>query len=166
MKKLVNITIFTILLFNIFPFADTLFASDNRENNEGCVILNLHWSEGEITLNSMKKVVGLIKRTGRKDITQSFFYTLNSKDGETVKTGNFKIPRKLHYDYFDESTGELKGGKLQRDEIDFVIRVPYFRKVKQIMFYKADIGSQSHTMSLKMLLEESDDYELLGAINF
>ena len=141
-----------------------LYANNNSNNSDGYVMLNLHWSEGEITLNSMKEVVGFSKRAGRKAITQPFFYTLLSEDGETIRAGYFKIPRKLYYDYFDESTAELKGGQLQRDEFDFVIRVPYFHKTKQIMFYKSDIDSHPHTT--EMLLEESDDCELIGTINF
>ena len=164
MKKLNSIPIFIFLLFNSLVFTDMLYADNNK--SDGCIILNLHWSEGEITLNSLKKIVGLKKRAGRRTITQNFFYNILSEDGETVKAGYFKIPKKLHYDYFDESTGELKGGCLKPDEIDFVLRVPYLPKAKQISFYKKDRFLQQRVMNAKLLLETSDDNELLGTIDF
>ena len=166
MKKLTTTSIFLFLLFNIFIFTDVLYANNISNNSDGYIILNLHWSEGEITLNSVKKVVGLTKKVGRKASARSFFYTLLSEDGETIGTGYFKIPKKLYYDYYDESTGELTGGQLERDELDFVIRVPYFHQAKQIMFYKSDRGSHHHAMNLKMILEESDDRTFLGTIDF
>ena len=166
MKKLSTISIVILLLFTILIFTDVLYANANSNNSDGYIILNLHWSEGEITLNSMKKVVGCMKKVGRKVITRSFFYTFLSEDGETIGAGCFKIPKNLYYDYYDESTGELTGGKLHRDEFDFIIRVPSFHKAKQIMFYKSDGELHHHTMNLKMMLEESDDRKFLGSINF
>ena len=83
-----------------------------------------------------------------------------------MKAEYFKIPNKLHYDYFDESTGELTGGQLQRDEVDFVIRVPNYTKAKQVMFYKSNRTSQPYTMNQKMLVEKADECEFLGEINF
>ena len=166
MKKLTTISIFLFLVFNIFIFTDVLYANDNSNNSDGYIMLNLHWSKRGITLNSMKKVVGLTKKVGRKASARSFFYTLLSEDGETIGAGYFKIPKKLYYDYYDESTDELTGGQMERDELDFAIRVPYFHQAKQIMFYKSDGGSHHHTMNLKMIMEESDDCKFLGAINF
>lgn len=165
MRIIGRITILIILLFNLLIFTD-IYASDNNMNNNGYIILNLHWDDGEITLNSMKKVVGGVKRAGRKGILQPFIYTLLSEEGETIRAGYFKIPQKLHYDYFDESTGELKGGQLERNELDFVIRVPSFHQAKQIVFHKTDEDSDLHTMNSVGLLDESDDGELLGKINF
>jgi len=134
--------------------------------SDGCVILNLHWADGEITLNNVKKVLGIENKAVRKVIKSSFFYTLLSENGATMKAEYFKIPKTLHYDYFDESTGKLTGGRLQRDEVDFVIRVPNFTKAKQVMFYKSNRSSQVNTMNQKMLLEKSEECELLGEINF
>lgn len=134
--------------------------------SDGCIILNLHWSEGEITLNGTKKVQGLTKRTGRKVKNSSVFYALLSEDGITMKAEYIKIPRSLHYDYFEESTGELKGGQIERDEFDFFLRVPDIQKAKQLIFYKTYRGSRPYGMDKKMLLERSDNCELIGEINF
>lgn len=165
MRIIGRITILIILLFNSLILTD-IYASDNNSINNGYIILNLHWADGEITLNSMKKVVGVVKKTGRKAMVQPFLYTLLSDEGETIRAGYFKIPKKLHYDYFDESTGELKGGQLQRNELDFVIRVPSFHQAKQIVFHKTDRDSFYPTMNSETFLDESDDGELLGKINF
>ena len=133
--------------------------------SDGCVILNLHWAEGEITVNNIKKVFGIENKAARKVTKSSFFYTLLTEDGATMKAEYFKIPKTLHYDYFDESTGKLTGGQLQRDEVDFVIRVPNFTKAKQLMFYKSNRSSSQNDTKQKMLLEKSDECEILGEIN-
>ena len=133
--------------------------------SDGCVILNLHWADGEITVNNIKKVFGIENKAARKVTKSSFFYTLLSEDGATMKAEYFKIPKTLHYDYFDESTGKLTGGQLQRDEVDFVIRVPNFTKAKQLMFYKSNRSSSQNDTKQKMLLEKSDECEILGEIN-
>lgn len=134
--------------------------------SDGCIILNLHWADGEITVNNVKKVLGIKKKTVRQGIKSTFFYTLLSEDGVTMKAEYFKIPKKLHYDYFDESTGKLTGGQLQRDEVDFVIRVPNYTKANKVMFYKSKRTAQLNTMNQKMLVEKADECEFLGEINF
>ena len=133
--------------------------------SDGCVILNLHWSQGEITLNSLKTIHDLKKRGGRKVKISPFYYTLDSKDGVTMKAEYIKVPRKLYYDYFDESTGELKGGELQRDEVDFVIRIPNLHKASRMRFYKKNRPLYPYTTNQKMLLERSDNSELIGEVN-
>jgi len=159
-----NIGISIFILLSLFISTNLLYANNYNNDNEGYILLNLHWAEGKISLNSMKKVIGFKKGVGRKSKTQPFFYTILSEDGETIRANYFKIPKKLYFDYFDESTAELKGGQLEREEFDFVIRVPYFDKMKQIMIYKLDIAS--HFPTKKMILEKSADWELIGKINF
>ena len=134
--------------------------------SDGCIILNLHWSsQGDITLNSQKTIHNLKKRSGRKVKISPFYYTINSEDGATMKAAYIKVPRKLHYDYFDESTGELKGGELQRDEVDFVIRVPNLHKASRMRFYKTNRPLYPHTTTQKTLLERSDNSKLIGEID-
>jgi len=133
--------------------------------SDGCIIINLHWSAGEITLNSLKKIQNLKKRVGRKVKISPFFYTLLSEDGVTMNAEYIKVPRKLYYDYFDESTGELKGGQLQRDEVDFSIRVPNLLKANQMMFYRTNRSLYPHASYQKMLLERADNSERIGQIN-
>jgi hypothetical protein len=134
--------------------------------SDGCIILNLHWSQGEITLNSLKTIHNVQKRGGRKVKISPFYYTLDSKDGVSMKAEYIKVPRKLHYDYFDESTGELRGGQLERDEVDFSIRVPNLHKANQIRFYKTNRSLYPYASNnQKMLLERSDNSELIGEVN-
>ena len=88
-----------------------------------------------------------------------------SEDGITMKAEYIKIPRSLHYDYFEESTGELKGGQIERDEFDFFLRVPDFQKTKKLIFYKTYRDSRPYTMNKKILLERSDNSKLIGEID-
>ncbi len=162
MRKLNFLTIVIFLIF--IAYSSEIYA--NSTSSDEYIILNLHWSEGEITLNSLNKVTGLIKITDRSYSVQSFFYMLLTEKGEKIKSDYFRVPRKLHYDYFDESTGELKGGQVKRDEFDFVIKVPSYYDAKEIKFYKAGGDLASHKVKAKRIFSESLNSECLGKINF
>ena len=159
------ITFFYLITVNLNDAIAIYRTSWPPYKSDGCIILNLHWSQGEITLNSLKTIHNLRKRGRRKVKISPFYYTLDSKDGVTMKAEYIKVPRKLHYDYFDESTGELKGGQLERDEVDFSIRVPNFHKANQIRFYKTNRPLHPYRANQKMLLERSDNTELIGEVN-
>ena len=91
---------------------------------------------------------------------------LLTENGEKIQSDYFRVPRKLHYDYFDESTGELKGGQVNRDEFDFVIKVPSYYDAKEIKFYKAPGNLASYNVKAKRVFGESLNSEFLGKINF
>jgi hypothetical protein len=162
MRKLVYLSIVIFLIF--IACSSEIYA--NSANSDEYIILNLHWSEGEITLNSLNKVTGLMKRTGRRSSVQSFFYMLLTENGEKIQSDYFRVPRKLHYDYFDESTGELKGGQVNRDEFDFVIKVPSYYDANEIKFYKTAGDLVSYNVKAKRGFGESLNSEFLGKINF
>jgi hypothetical protein len=164
MKRFYKAILIIFLLFNLSTFTDMSYADDSGGSGEGYILLNLHWSEGEISVNSFKKVSGFSKKCLKVIAHQPYFYTLLDENGEIITADCFKIPKKLFYDYFDESIGELTGGKLQRDECDFVVRVPYNFKAKQITFYKGNMPSS--TMNSQKLFDQSNEYELLGTVNF
>lgn len=132
--------------------------------SDGWIVLNLHWSQGEISLNSLNTFPDLKKRSRRKVSVSPFYYTLDSTDGVTMKAEYINVPRTLHYDYFDESTGELKGGELERDEVDFVIRVPNLHRTSRMRFYKTNRPLHPYGTNQQMLLERSDSSELIGEI--
>jgi hypothetical protein len=155
----------SIVIFLIF-IASTSEIYANSANSDEYIILNLHWSEGEITLNSLNKVTGLIKRTGRRSSVQSFFYMLLTENGEKIKSDYFRVPRKLHYDYFDESTGELKGGQVKRDDFDFVIKVPSYYDAKEIKFYKVAGKLAANNLNAKQGFGKANNSDYLGKIDF
>lgn len=132
---------------------------------DGFMLLNLRWSRGEITLNSLKTFPGLNKRAGRKIKSSPLYYTIDTKDGVTMKAGYIIVPRELHYDYFDEATGELKGGELLRDDVDFFIRVPNLLKADRMRFYRSNRPKSLSGSYQPMLLERADDSELIGEID-
>jgi hypothetical protein len=135
-------------------------------NSEGSIILSLHWGEGEITLNSMRKVPGLKKYSIGSNIKASnFLYKVVAEDNSTLKTDYISLPDNIHYDYFDESTGELIGGQMKRTQCDFVIRIPYFTLSKQIQFYKTRRPVSNDYTKQRFLLERSDDCKLVGEID-
>jgi hypothetical protein len=148
--------------FNEAAALHRLFWPEDRSN--GHIILNLHWTEGRITVNSFKRIDSLQVKTARRVKKNLFFYKLLSEDGITLKAEYIKIPRKFHYDYFDELTGEFNGGHLLRDEVDFMIRVPHFDGGRQIKFYRTNRRPASYAKGHLMLLERSDDCTLLGEL--
>jgi len=134
--------------------------------SDGFALVNLHWSEGELSVNSVKKFPGLMKRAERKVKSSPVFYALRAEDGVTMKAKYFKVPKNLHYDFFDESTGELKGGQFQRDEFDFTIRVPNLPETEQLVFYRSSKDHRSRPAKKKKLLERVDECESIGEILF
>jgi hypothetical protein len=44
----------------------------------------------------------------------------------------FEIPNKMHYDYIDKETKELKGGYIELDNLEFTLVIPYFRDGREI----------------------------------
>lgn len=135
-------------------------------NSEGSIVLSLHWGGGEIRLNSMRRVPGLKKYSvGSKKRASNFLYKLVTEDNSTLKTDYIPLPDNIHYDYFDESTGELSGGQIKRTLCDFVIRIPYFTLAKQIQFYKIQRPVRENYSKKLFLLERADDCELVGEID-
>jgi hypothetical protein len=69
-----------------------------------------------------------------------------SFDGEVVYDFRFKKPNEIFVDGTDEN-GEISGGKIVLDEVNFALSVPYFEDMKEINFY-------------------SDSDEFLGRVSF
>ena len=159
------LTIFYLITVNLNDAIAIYRTSWPPYQSDGCIVLNLHWSEGDISLTSLKTFRHLKKRGGRKNKISSYYYTMDSNDGITMKADYINVPKTLHYDYFDESTGELKGGEIEREDVDFVIRVPNLHKAIRMKFYKTNRSLYPYTSDQKMLLERSDNSELIGDIN-
>ena len=159
------LTVFYLITVNLNEAIAIYRTSWPPYKSDGCIVLNLHWSEGKITLNSLKRFHNHKKRGGRKVKISPFYYTMDSTDGVTMKAEYINIPRTLHYDYLDESTGELKGGELEREDVDFVIRVPNLQKAARMRFYKTNRPLYPYTSSQTKLLERSDNSERIGDVN-
>ena len=159
------LTVFYLITVNLNDAIAIYRTSWPPYQSDGCILLNLHWSEGEITLTSLKTFHNLNKTGGRKVKVSPFYYTLDSKDGVTMKAEYINVPKTLHYDYFDESTGELKGGEIEREDVDFLIRVPNLQKAARMRFYKTNRSLYPYTCNQTKLLERSDNSELIGDIN-
>ncbi len=145
---------FVLFAFIVFFLPDLLWAGVSGP----VMILNLHFEEGEVTLNSFKVYNG---RIHNKKLSSEKFLSITDRSGKTFFTKAFKIPQKLHYDYMDTKTGELKGGELTRDKVDFIVKVPFSKNMKKIQFFqsksKVDTGQKNKS-------EESNT--LIGTIDF
>jgi len=124
----------------------------SRPAGPECMILNLQWQRGSIFINDLKIVPGQIKK--RKwltpDNTSEFFYRLFSARNQAVQEARMEIRPVLHFDALDEQTSELAGGALERDEFDFILKIPLIDKsAKKILFYRQPrrLNAQQRTMT-------------------
>ena len=55
---------------------------------------------------------------------------INAREGDLFSSKNFKMPKMLHYDYFDEVTDQMEGGSIEIDKFDFVIETTQYNVEK------------------------------------
>ena len=126
----------------------------------GFTVLNLHWNKGEISFNGLKKV-SIPFEGRRKPLREQFFFLkVISKNGENIFSDYFNIPTNLKYDFFEEDTGILKGGAFERDEVDFVVKLPQCGEASEIRFYQRNPEEQVD----KRRYKEGEDMRYLCSI--
>jgi len=138
----------------IFTFSMVYTASCKTVQPDPVVIMNLHIKNGKITINSLYMAKVRLHKQAKR--TRDNFMVFYNKSGKKFTEEYFEIPRKLHFDYIDEKTGKLQGGGIERDEVDFVLKVPYSQGMKKIDFFES--GSSKKASS-------SED-KLIGTVEF
>ncbi|MEM2918338.1 MAG: hypothetical protein QXY62_02425 [Candidatus Altiarchaeota archaeon] len=58
-----------------------------------------------------------------------------SFEGKELYSFKFNLPTKWFYDYLDKETGELSGGVIELEKVNFTLIVPYFSNGKKINIY-------------------------------
>jgi len=101
------------------------------------LILNLHYKKGKITLNSLKRFDGRLKSIRSWNIKRRFICVAYSKKDNPLFVQAFTIPKKLYFDYqqVKDNTG-LNGGIIERQELDFIVKIPYQKEIKKLLFIR------------------------------
>jgi hypothetical protein len=118
----------------------------SRHDGDEYAIVCLQWKDGRIFVNDFQTVPGSVKK--RRVLfsrgEQPFCFRLFSSAQTPVYEEEFDIPSRLHYDYFDEETGKMGGGAVEREQADFVLKIPLSNKsADRIKFYKRPLYPRS-----------------------
>ena len=117
-----------MIIFSSFVVAQSPFYYD----------ITLEYNEGAIEVKSYS--IGF----SEKEIDNLYYgpyhkLTYNSKvldiNGITLEEIPFTIPNVVFYDNYDNVTGELSGGVREVNQVEFVIKIPYYENAKEIVIY-------------------------------
>jgi hypothetical protein len=111
----------------------------SRPDGPEFALLNVQFDSGRLYINDFQTFSGSAKqkRAFVHKAGHRFFYRLKSRNNKTVLEKPFEIPLNLHYDFINPDTGTLAGGMLEREEGDFVLKIPLKNKdAQKIIFYR------------------------------
>ena len=103
---------------------------------EKFVILNLHWNNNTIHLNALHIAEGIFKTKRAVSGRNPFLYRILSRTETVIDQGYFEIPRILHFDFSADGNEGMGGGRFERQETDFVIKIPSFENSSKVLFYQ------------------------------
>ena len=103
---------------------------------EKIIILNLHWNNNTIRLNSRHFAEGISKKKRAVSGRNPFLYRILSRTETVIDQGYFEIPRILHFDLPGDRNEGMGGGRFERQETDFVIKIPVFENSTKVLFYQ------------------------------
>lgn len=137
----------------------------SRRPGPECAILNLQWRRGSIFINELKIVPGSIKK--RKWLVSEdrgdFFYRLYSDRNQLLREIRLELKPTLHFDSIDEADGTLTGGALNRDEFDFILKIPLVDKsARKILFYRKIAPLKQRIQSGIAPEQEREEIEIGG----
>jgi hypothetical protein len=125
-------------LFVFCFFLEIVYTSVScSQRSEKFIILNLHWDNETIRLNTLHVAQGMVKNNRRLPGGEPFIYRVLSPRSEVLEEGYLTVPRLIHFDYVDSRNGQLRGGILPRREADFVVKIPAHENSQRILFYKS-----------------------------
>jgi len=156
------ITVAIVILVCLF-FTNSIGHANKKEI--GFFILNLHWSDGKISLNSVKEVNGLFKNQKRIIKNKSFFFKVITENNENILSDYFEIPISLKYDSFNPLTKGIEGGVIARSDLDFAIRFPFIDNIREIRFFQCNsmLTSEGYPSTESQLMENMATF--LGAVS-
>lgn len=159
-SKLITVIFFALACFF---FTNNVVCAHQREH--GFIMLNLHWSKGEISVNNLEKVNRIFKKRKRVIKNKSFFFELISDNGENILSDYFEIPVDLKYDGFNQVNKSIEGGVIARNDLDFLVRVPHIDHIKEIRFFQQNsiYSMEEHLSSELQILE--NEITFLGAVS-
>ncbi len=158
--KMIHATLFILAFFLIYK---SILHAD--QGSSGFIMLSLHLSNGRLSLNSFKEVTGATKRAKRITKNKSFFYEILTGDDENILTDYFEVPVNLKYDNYTQ-IGDIKGGFIALNELDFIIRLPRCEDIKEVRFFKYNSNSKLEGSLPAKSQPMEDAATFLGAVSF
>ncbi|MCK5283793.1 MAG: hypothetical protein KAK00_10425 [Nanoarchaeota archaeon] len=121
--------------------------------NPRVVILKLNYNDGNITLlNSTVKYGFFPDRRYQPDY--GYRAEVISFEDSLLYEFRFKAPNEIFVDGTDED-GEISGGKIALENVNFALNVPYYEEMKEINIYSSEdeiVGSFSFEEGRNMLI--------------
>jgi hypothetical protein len=128
------------------------------------IILNLHWHNNTIQLNSRHFATGIFKKKRAVSGYTPFLYRVLSRHEAVIDEGYFEVPRTLHFDFTADGNEEMSGGRLDRQETDFVVKIPAYENPSKILFYQLKNNHEAKALFNTSIANETPG-EIIGEVN-
>ena len=141
-KKLIYLVLLLVLASFVFAI------------NPRVIVLKLHYDDGNVSIVDSKIKYGFYPDRRYQYFDGSTLELLD--EGRVIDSFKFKVPSDEYVDYTLD--GELKGGKIERDDFDFGLIIPYYNDMTEIRITSLDGGTNSFeiesrkSLSLYMVL--------------
>lgn len=136
--------IFSIILSIIFFANAFLFASDGKKTDSNKIIFLFFKIRNDSLFFEKSQIVsGKYKTdTSSNSLSEYLLAEVKTSDNRVIFTKTLEWPSKIHYDFID-SNNNLKGGVENLQEETFVIRMPYYKDLREVFFYKVKKEDQN-----------------------
>jgi hypothetical protein len=123
-----------ILAFLLLAGARAAEAQTNPQPH--ILFLHLKVTNQAVSLVDSNLRPGVLK-PGREADSTGLFYELVSEAGTTIWKGSMADPNLRHLEYEDPANpGKLQRKRVQLDEAEFTLRVPFHQAARRINFFK------------------------------
>jgi len=125
------------------------------------LLLNLHYSDGDITLVNKEVKQGYYP--DRKIQHEGYRLEFRDFSNEVLYSTSFKDP---HIEYTDANEeGELTGGIIEHENIDFSLALPYYPETKKVRIYnERNKLLMDEVVQEKEILQSTHYYWIFGII--
>lgn len=123
MKNIISFIVFSFLLFSYFAEAEDVFL----------LYLTIHKND-TITLKFFDLLGGEVNIPSEGQ--GAYEIRVLSHEKEVLFSGKRHISFQTFREWIDERTGNMQGELIELDEIDGILRVPYFYNAEKIEIYK------------------------------
>ncbi|MEM2974531.1 MAG: hypothetical protein QW112_02820 [Candidatus Micrarchaeia archaeon] len=128
LKYIACFTLFVLLLTTF------VYATPQKVKKEKLIFITLNYKDNSLTVVDISSAMGYLPAQGepRPGIDKGAL-RIYSKNGMILYDSYFYIQNKRFIDILDEQTGELSGGFIEINDVDFTITAPYYSDVGRIV---------------------------------
>ena len=155
--------VFYVFLFCLY-FGLSHQSTCHSQPAEKFIILNLHWNNNAIRLNALHIAEGVFKKKPAVHGRNPLLYRVLSRNEAVIEQGYFEVPQIIHFDYPGEGNEEMGGGSLERQEADFVIKIPAHENSSKVLFYQLKDTHEAKALLSTSTVNETPG-EIIGEVN-